>query len=55
MPQSLGENADRVLRLIKADPEMTVREIANALGLTTQRVYQIIDTLEKRGQLKEVI
>jgi DNA-binding IclR family transcriptional regulator len=55
MTQPLGENAERVLRLIKADPEMKVREIANALGLTTQRVYQIINTLERRGQLKGVI
>jgi DNA-binding IclR family transcriptional regulator len=51
----LGENATRVLRLIKADPDMKVRDIANALGLSTQRVYQIIDTLERRGELKEVI
>jgi DNA-binding IclR family transcriptional regulator len=54
MTQPLGTNAERVLRLIKADPDMKVRDIANALGLSTQRVYQIIDTLERRGELKEV-
>ena len=47
----LGENADRVKRLVMADPDMTAREIAMALGLSTQRVYQIINTLENRGEL----
>ena len=49
--QPLGENAERVKRLILADPDMTAREIANALGLSTQRVYQIINALENRGEL----
>ena len=47
----LGENAERVLRLIQAEPDIPVREIADTLGLSTQRVYQIIDALENRGDL----
>jgi DNA-binding IclR family transcriptional regulator len=55
MEKPLGENAQRVLRLIKADPDLKVIDIARAVGLTTQRVYQIIDTLERRGELRNVI
>jgi predicted transcriptional regulator len=51
MPKPLGENADRVKRLALADPDMKVREIALALGLTTQRVYQLLDALRERGEL----
>lgn len=50
----LGENADRVKRLVLADPDMTARQIANALGLSTQRVYQLMEALRERGELEEV-
>ena len=47
----LGDNADRVKRLVLADPDMTARQIANALGLSTQRVYQLMEALRERGEL----
>ena len=47
----LGKNAERVLRLITAQPDIPVREIADTLHLSTQRVYQIINTLQNRGEL----
>ena len=47
----LGKNADRVLRLIQAEPDISVREIADILGLSTQRVYQIMHALADRGDL----
>lgn len=50
--KALGENAERVRRLAEADPDLTVREIANALGLTTQRVYQLLEALRLRGELE---
>jgi DNA-binding MarR family transcriptional regulator len=49
----LGENALRVKRLILAEPEISVAEIAAMLKLSTQRIYQIIDNLERRGELRE--
>jgi DNA-binding IclR family transcriptional regulator len=51
MQKPLGKNAERVLRLIRAEPDIPVREIADTLGLSTQRVYQIIGTLQNRGEL----
>jgi predicted ArsR family transcriptional regulator len=47
----LGPNAERVRRLAEADPDITVSEIAKAVGLTTQRVYQILEALRSRGEL----
>jgi DNA-binding MarR family transcriptional regulator len=48
----LGDNAAEVRRLTRRNPDMTVGEIARRLGLTTQRIYQIRDALEARGELK---
>ena len=53
MQKPLGKNAESVLRLIQAEPDIPVREIADILGLSTQRVYQIMNTLKKRGDLVE--
>lgn len=48
----LGKNAERVKRLVESQPDLTVRQIANALGLTTQRVYQLLGLLRERGELE---
>lgn len=50
--QPLGENAIRVKKLFEAGA--SPREIAHALGLSTQRVYQLLDKLRDRGELEEV-
>lgn len=47
----LGPTADRIKRWREIDPEFSVAQMAKALNVTTQRVYQIIATLEKRGDL----
>ena len=49
----LGKNAYRVKDIILADPEIPVVDIARKVRLTTQRVYQIIDTLERRGEFRK--
>lgn len=47
----LGENAERVKRLTLSSPDLPVSSIAKALGLTTQRVYQLLAVLRERGEL----
>jgi hypothetical protein len=51
--QPLGDNAQRVKRLVLADPDIRPRDIAIMLGLSVQRVYQLIDALRERGELDE--
>ena len=45
--KELGPNAELVLRYYLMG--LTVREIHDLVGLTTQRVYQILEALEQRG------
>jgi DNA-binding CsgD family transcriptional regulator len=40
-----------VLRLTKSG--LTPQQIAAALGLTTQRIYQLVDRLREMGELEE--
>jgi len=42
----LGEREAEALRLIEAYPGVTARELADRLGVTTKRVWQIVRRLE---------
>ena len=43
----LGEREAEALRLIEAHPGLTARELADRLGVTTNRVWQIVRRLEQ--------
>ena len=50
-PTHLGLNAERVRDLYRKD--IPVRQIAILLGLSTQRVYQLLEALRRHGELEE--
>ena len=46
---SLLTNRGRVLQAIALDPEIRVREIADAVGITQRTTYRILDDLVQGG------
>jgi hypothetical protein len=47
-----GTRADQALQLIKANPGMTVPEIADKMGIRQNYLYRVTAALQKQGSVK---
>ena len=48
------KSKDKVIRLLKENPEMTTADLASVCGLTASRIEKIISQLKKEGVLERV-
>ncbi len=49
-----GKTVVQIIRLIGANPNITIPELAEALGITTRAIEKQISSLRKTGQLKRI-
>jgi len=52
--KSSGKTENQVFNLLSDNPEMTIPELAKALGLTTRAVEKQIAKLRKKGRLRRI-
>jgi ATP-dependent DNA helicase RecG len=52
--KSSGKTENQAFNLLSANPEMTIPELAEALGLTTRAVEKQIAKLRKKGRLRRI-
>jgi hypothetical protein len=50
-PRGSGTRARQVLELVRARPGITIRELADAMGIHANYLYRVMPTLESEGQV----
>jgi hypothetical protein len=52
-PRGTGKRAQQALELVRARPGITIRELADAMGIHANYLYRVMPTLESEGQVKK--
>jgi hypothetical protein len=52
-PRGTGQRAQQALELVRARPGITIRELADAMGIHANYLYRVMPTLESEGQVKK--
>jgi hypothetical protein len=50
-PRGTGKRAQQALELVRARPGITIRELADAMGIHANYLYRVMPTLESEGQV----
>ena len=50
-PRGSGTRAKQALELVRAHPGITIRELADAMGIHANYLYRVMPTLESEGQV----
>ena len=50
-PRGSGTRAKEALELVRARPGITIRELADAMGIHANYLYRVMPTLESEGQV----
>jgi predicted ArsR family transcriptional regulator len=50
-PRGSGNRAKQALELVRAQPGITIRELADAMGIHANYLYRVMPTLESEGQV----
>jgi hypothetical protein len=50
-PRGSGTRARQALELVRARPGITIRELADAMGIHANYLYRVMPTLESEGQV----
>jgi hypothetical protein len=50
-PRGSGTRAKQALELVRARPGITIRELAEAMGIHANYLYRVMPTLESEGQV----
>jgi hypothetical protein len=50
-PRGTGKRAQQALELVRAQPGITIRELADAMGIHANYLYRVMPTLESEGQV----
>jgi hypothetical protein len=50
-PRGTGKRAQQALELVRARPGITIRELAEAMGIHANYLYRVMPTLESEGQV----
>ena len=50
-PRGTGKRAQQALELVRARPGITIRELAEAMGIHANYLYRVMPTLEAEGQV----
>ena len=50
-PRGSGTRAKQALELVRAKPGITIRELADAMGIHANYLYRVMPTLESEGQV----
>jgi hypothetical protein len=50
-PRGSGNRAKQALELVRARPGITIRELADAMGIHANYLYRVMPTLESEGQV----
>jgi hypothetical protein len=51
-PRGSGTRSIQALELVKAKPGITIRELANSMGIKANYLYRVMPTLEQEGKVK---
>jgi sugar-specific transcriptional regulator TrmB len=52
-PRGSGTRSKQALELVRARPGITIRELADAMGIHANYLYRVMPTLEAEGQVKK--
>jgi sugar-specific transcriptional regulator TrmB len=52
-PRGSGTRAKQALELVRARPGITIRELAEAMGIHANYLYRVMPTLESEGRVKK--
>jgi hypothetical protein len=50
-PRGTGKRAQQALELVRARPGITIRELADAMGIHANYLYRVMPTLEGEGKV----
>jgi hypothetical protein len=50
-PRGTGKRAQQAVELVRARPGITIRELADAMGIHANYLYRVMPTLESEGQV----
>jgi hypothetical protein len=50
-PRGTGKRAQQALELVRARPGITIRELAEAMGIHANYLYRVMPTLESEGKV----
>jgi len=50
-PRGTGKRAQQALELVRARPGITIRELADAMGIHANYLYRVMPTLESEGRV----
>jgi sugar-specific transcriptional regulator TrmB len=50
-PRGSGTRAKQALELVRAQPGITIRELADSMGIHANYLYRVMPTLESEGQV----
>jgi hypothetical protein len=50
-PRGTGKRAQQALELVRAQPGITIRELAEAMDIHANYLYRVMPTLESEGQV----
>ena len=50
-PRGTGKRAQQALELVRARPGITIRELADTMGIHANYLYRVMPTLESEGQV----
>jgi hypothetical protein len=50
-PRGSGTRAKQALELVRARPGITIRELADAMGIHANYLYRVMPTLESEGEV----
>ncbi|MFL5865600.1 MAG: winged helix-turn-helix transcriptional regulator [Thermoleophilaceae bacterium] len=51
-PRGSGTRSIQALELVKAKPGITIRELADSMGIKANYLYRVLPTLEQEGKVK---
>ena len=51
-PRGSGTRSIQALELVKAKPGITIRELADSMGLKANYLYRVMPTLEQEGKVR---
>jgi hypothetical protein len=52
-PRGSGTRAKQALELVRAQPGITIRELAEAMGVHANYLYRVMPTLESEGLVRK--